>query len=181
VCRSAMSLCRCVSRLTASPPSPLTSVAPCRPSDFAVHVASRGAVGASRQHHVRSHAPHLCTPLSYSEQVFVNRAVADSRPTTRSTSLSTAASSSSAAAAPPPGCTLPRAPFGILVSDTQSTVDSLETPSQPGRARGRGNIAQLQAADDRYRCVTDGTPTPSCLLCAVAAAAASAALFTRAA
>jgi hypothetical protein len=40
-------------------------------------------------------------------------------------------------------------------------------------------MAQLQAADDRYRCVTDGTPTPFCLLCAVAAAPAFAVLFTR--
>jgi hypothetical protein len=100
-------------------------------------------------------------------QVFVNRAAIDApsqaltpRPEHAPVQLQQPASLRA-------GPQLP-VPFGVVVSDTQSTA-MLETERtwlpQPQRAaaaaRGSGNIAQLQAADDRYRTAVYGRTTPN--------------------
>jgi hypothetical protein len=63
-------------------------------------------------------------------------------------------------AAPSHSSMLPTAPFGLLVSDTQSSVSSassLHVEAATSAARGRGGVSQLHPADDRYRSSQHGT------------------------
>lgn len=110
----------------------------CQPSDFLVHVASKSAVGVARQRHV-----------------FVNRSSADDPPALAASRASGALPQPLSTSAPSTGVSRPLqlAPFGMVVSDTQST-----SASPTAVTRGRGNMAQLQAADDRYRPCSDELP-----------------------
>ena len=161
-----MSLCQCVfcvlkslfhRRCKSAPPPPSVPLMPRRPSDFLVHVASKSAVGVARQRHVRSlflEASITCAAHTLL-QVFVNRSSADDPPALAASRASGALPQPLSTSAPSTGVLRPLhlAPFGMVVSDTQST-----TASSAAVTRGRGNMTQLQAADDRYRPCSDGTP-----------------------
>ena len=131
----------------------------CRPSEFALHVAAKGAVGVGRHHHVRSRIVygHSGASLTLSPQVFVNRDAQSAPPARASASHSHAATR---ADHPPTLITAPIGPFGIRVSDTQSTTSSSAATPRPASHRGGGNIGQLQLPDDRYRSSTDGITCP---------------------
>jgi hypothetical protein len=131
----------------------------CRPSEFALHVAAKGAIGVGRHHHVRSCIVegHSGTSLTLSPQVFVNRDAQSAPPARASASHSHAATR---ADHPPTLITAPIGPFGIRVSDTQSTTSSSAATPRSASHRGGGNIGQLQLPDDRYRSSTDGITCP---------------------
>lgn len=131
---------------------------PCR-------VKRRGWIRASA-----SRASFVCGRFHYQRalitlQVFVNRADANDDPPPPH--VAPRASSSrpqpvSSSAPPADGLApLRTAPFGVLVSDTQSTISSPSAErggaaAAGACARGRGSIAQLQPADDRYRPCSNG-------------------------
>ena len=94
---------------------------------------------------------HSGALLTLAPQVFVNR-VAQSSPQIRASTSHVATRAEHL-----PASIAPHGPFGIHVSDTQSTTSSLTAKQpQPAAHRGRGSIAELQLTDDRYRSSTDG-------------------------
>ena len=125
--RSAMSFCRCVSPPERFPPPPSPPPSHlCRPVQAqrlccprCVQRRSGSRPPAPRA--LACHAPYVCLPLSYSEQVFVNRAVADSRPTTRSTSSDTSS----------PPLALGLASTSRLLPNTAPASSPTSTPPSP--------------------------------------------------
>lgn len=111
-----------------------------------------------------------CSPLirvSRPPQVFVDRAAPD--PSSRPLPPSPPNQGRLQHALVSHSSMLPAAPFGLLVSDTQSSVSSasslharqLHVEPAASAARGRGGLSQLYAADDRYRSSEHGAWLPT--------------------